>query len=259
MFDHFMLLTGLGLSLLLAYTAFLFNWVQLSSVATIIIIGTIVLGFGGWYLAIGLVIFFAGSSLLTQLKINGNKTLEHQSRNIYLDEDLRRDSYQVWANGFWVSVFCILFFLLNSDLFLIAAFAAIAAAAADTWATEVGIRKAGKTKKITDFTPVEPGTDGGISLMGSLGALGGAFSVASVLLISDFQASSQLFSVVLISGFLGCVADSYFGVFIKNNSVIKKMVNPDLPLNEHSLKNNVVNWLATGCAGLTAILFTQLF
>ena len=250
-----MILSGLGLSAVVAYLAFLLNWIQLSSVNTVIVIGTIVLGFGGWLPAIALIVFFAGSSFLSNLPA-GTSAVDPEVK-AHPNETSRRDSYQIWANGFWAAVFILIAFLGQSEIFIIAAFAAIATAASDTWATELGTRNPGNTKMITNFEPVSPGEDGGVSIKGTLAAAAGALSVSLILLFSEYSSPISIFWIVLISGFLGCVADSYFGVFLKKNHKIKKLLRPDLPLNEFTLKNNLVNWMATGFSGLLAIIFTQ--
>ena len=255
--DHFMLLSGLGLSIVAAYLAFLMNWIRMSAIYTVIVIGTIVLGFGGWLLATALVLFFVSSSIFTHF--SGGKIEDPNDTKTSLNEQKRRDSYQVWSNGFWVSVFAMMAFLLQSDLLLIAAFASVATATSDTWATEIGSRNPGITKKITNFEPVEPGTDGGVSLKGTLAAAAGSFTIGLLLLFSGNPDSVMFFWVVFLSGFLGCVADSYFGVFIQTNENVKLLVGPDSAFDELTLKNNIVNWLATGLSGLIAIVFTQLF
>ena len=58
------------------------------------------------------------------------------------------------------------------------ALAALAEAAGDTSSSEIGMAFPGKTLMITNFKPVARGTDGGISLFGTIAALLGAASVA---------------------------------------------------------------------------------
>ena len=58
------------------------------------------------------------------------------------------------------------------------ALAALAEAAGDTSSSEIGMAFPGKTLLVTNFKSVPPGTDGGISLFGTIAALLGAASVA---------------------------------------------------------------------------------
>jgi uncharacterized protein (TIGR00297 family) len=169
MYDHAMLLTGLFLSVAVAFVAFLGNWITLDATKAVIILGTILLGFGGWILAAAVITFFITSSMLTRNKrVHG--IADQNKRNSHPHLQKRRDGYQIWANGFWPALFCITWFLMGWQVFLVAAFAALATATSDTWATELGTLKPGKTWKITSREPVEPGTDGGISLKGTLAA-----------------------------------------------------------------------------------------
>ena len=64
------------------------------------------------------------------------------------------------------------------------ALAALAEAAADTGSSEIGMAFPGKTLLITTFRPVPPGTDGGVSLFGTLAAILGAGAVALTALAS---------------------------------------------------------------------------
>jgi hypothetical protein len=44
--DHFLILSGLVLSTIVAYTAFIGNWITLDATKAVIVLGTITLGFG---------------------------------------------------------------------------------------------------------------------------------------------------------------------------------------------------------------------
>ena len=56
---------------------------------------------------------------------------------------------------------------------------ALAAAAADTWATSIGSRSRSRPRLLVGWRPVPPGTSGGITLAGCAGALVGAGLVAA--------------------------------------------------------------------------------
>lgn len=99
---------------------------------------------------------------------------------------------------------------------------AVAAAAADTFASEFG-GLSERTVLITTFKPVPPGTDGGISVAGQAAALIGSAIVAGtgIVLLSlarNFSApppgpqfSPTLLAVVTLAGFIGCQVDSLLG------------------------------------------------
>jgi uncharacterized membrane protein len=61
-----------------------------------------------------------------------------------------------------------------------AAAGAIAAAAADTWATEIGAHSSERPRLITTGAPVPRGTSGALSVLGTLGGIGGAVTMAAL-------------------------------------------------------------------------------
>jgi hypothetical protein len=70
--DHVMLIQGFAFSLIVAYLAFFLTWVTLDATLPVIVVGTAILGFGGWILAIAVVVFFITGSLFSRL----NRDLE---------------------------------------------------------------------------------------------------------------------------------------------------------------------------------------
>lgn len=252
--DHLLIFTGLGLSLIIAYLAFFFNWITLDATKAAIILGTITFGFGGIWPAVALIFFFVSSSLITRNKrLDGieNGSVPLRSDDPY--HNSRRDGYQVWANGFWVAVFCLAWFQFELDFLLLAVYGSIAAATADTWATELGSRKKGRTRLITTFKKVEPGTDGGISFKGTLASAVGSIAVASLLLVLPESYDLNVAAVVAIAGFVGSVADSYMGAIFQTQNI--QLFKSDRIVGQDAmLKNCLVNWTATGIGGLITLI-----
>lgn len=249
--DHALILIGLALSVAAAYVAFLFNWISLDATTAVIILGTIVLGLGGWALAASVIFFFGFSSLLTRFNEHQQPYFENKPNR------KRRDGYQVWANGFWVAIFCTLWFALGLLSALIAAFSVVAAATADTWATEIGTLKPGKTWNITTFEPVTPGVDGGVSFKGTLAAFAGAMIIASFVFFTDVLTPLRFFSIILFTGFLGSFIDSIVGALFRQRKV-ELSAPDDFSNSSESFTNSFVNWAATGISGLLACLITEI-
>jgi uncharacterized protein (TIGR00297 family) len=247
--DHVMLIQGFTFSLIVAYLAFFLTWVTLDATLPVIVVGTAILGFGGWILAIAVVVFFITGSLFSRL----NRDLETPDNGSLLPER-RRDGLQIWANGFWAAIFCILWFLFPINLFLGAAFGVIATATADTWATEAGIRKPGKTVSFKTWKSVPPGTDGGVSLKGTL------FSILGALLIGFFASQGvegnpvHTFILVFVAGFLGCLIDSYIGAFYQRSGKSEQSEHPWHSMDKDK-QNSFVNLISTGTGGLIALIF----
>ncbi len=255
--DHFMILSGVALSVPVAYSAFLAGWITLDATKSAIILGTITLGFGGWWLAFALIFFFVSSSYLSVLRKRKITDTRETESLWYKSSDERRDGFQVWSNGFWLAFFLILWFITGQQAMLLAAFAAVAVATADTWATELGSLVPGKTRIITNFSVVEPGTDGGVSLKGTAAAFAGSFFGALFLLPTDLF-SPGLIATVFFAGVIGSFADSYAGAYLQSSNVAA--VRPyGFTKTSQAFKNNFVNWLSTGIGGLVAFLVANFF
>lgn len=96
--------------------------------------------------------------------------------------------------------------------------ASLTAVTADTWGTEIGVLARPQPRSVLTFRKVPLGTSGGITLLGSVGALAGAALIA---LISIFAASGQFvftvkyFFLVTLAGFLGSIIDSIVGATLQ--------------------------------------------
>lgn len=237
------ILLGLFFATAFGFLAFLLNGLALDGMFASIVVGGYVFGLGGWDLTVVVLLFFVSSSAIVTAFDSPQPT-----------RDDRRDGLQVWANGFWLVVFLVLSVFFNGEVLIFGAVAAVAAATADTWATELGSTARHSTYLITNFSTVEPGTDGGVSFKGTIAALAGAASIGAVALYV-FSLHFYIFLCIFVAGFLGCVLDSYFGaVFQRNNRSVK------LPVagNTVTIDNNIVNAAATGAGALLAIILKLL-
>jgi uncharacterized protein (TIGR00297 family) len=112
------------------------------------------------------------------------------------------------------------------------ALAALAEAAGDTSSSEIGMAFPGKTLMITTFKSVAPGTDGGISLFGTIAAVLGAASVAVAAVATGLVPVSQI-STIMLAGVFGTVIDSLLGAVFERRGM---------------LDNDLVNLLSTAAA-----------
>ncbi len=125
----------------------------------------------------------------------------------------QRDARQVLANGGVFGV-AVLGMLIQPGLWWTALGAgALAASAADTWATEIGTRFGGEPRSILSRRPVPAGTSGGVTVIGSLGALAGALFVAAVSIAIGWTRLAALSAVA--GGVVGALADSLLGATVQ--------------------------------------------
>jgi uncharacterized protein (TIGR00297 family) len=120
------------------------------------------------------------------------------------------------------------------------ALAALAEAAGDTSSSEIGMAFPGKTLLITNFKPAPPGTDGGISLFGTIAACAGALAIAATALLAGVITPKQA-AIITLAGFLGTFVDSFLGSLFERRGW---------------LNNDLVNLLSTGAAVAVAWVLT---
>ncbi len=105
------------------------------------------------------------------------------------------------------------------------ALAALAEAAADTGSSEIGMAFPGKTVLITTLKPVAAGTDGGISLVGTVAALFGAGAVAMAAIIPHLVPAIAAVPIVGAALF-GTLVDSLLGaIFERRGKLDNDLVN----------------------------------
>jgi len=130
----------------------------------------------------------------------------------------------------------------SKSIGLIPFYAGIAAALSDTVSSEIGLTSKAKPRLITTFEEVEPGTDGGITLLGLISGLIAAIIIA-LFYYFIIQPEIKAFIIITIAGFIGTLADSLFGALFER---------------EHKLNNMQVNFLGSLAGVLTALMLSTL-
>lgn len=222
--------------------------------------------FGGWAWAAPGFVFFILSSGLSQLSGEAGDGDATEER-----EDDGRTIRQVLANGgiAWglLSVFVVLspgWPALQASLY-VGFLGALAAAAADTWATEVGARMSSRPRSLRTLHPVDPGTSGAVSLIGTLAAIVGAASVAGASVIAGGAPVLRIWpeaSLVVIAGGAGMFADSLAGATVEGiyqgspgkAEVDSTKTTPPPARGWPWIDNEVVNLIGTSTGALVAVV-----
>ncbi len=170
------------------------KWLTRGGLAAALCVGVAV-GWGlGWRGLLVLLAFFVSGSVLTQ--VAGGSGGERTAR-------------QVLANGGITAAAALL------GAWPVAV-AALAAATADTWATEIGSFSPWPPRLVTTWTPVPAGTSGGITLLGTLGGVAGAVGMAGLAsLLQPDGAAPASAALTVVAGVVGMLADSLLGATVQ--------------------------------------------
>jgi uncharacterized protein (TIGR00297 family) len=197
--------------------------------AVMIIMGVVIIFSAGvnWLL---LIVLFLVMSLLA------TKYSKKYKRSLGQFEG-RRTSKNVISNGV---VACFMAAFGGYYLPLVGGFiGAIATATADTLGSEIGVLDP-HPRLITTFQSVDPGTNGAVSVLGTVVGIVGAGIIGIVAyLLGIVPSPLSAIAVSVISGFVGCFTDSILGALFENRGLIT---------NEH------VNLMATIVGAIVGIL-----
>jgi uncharacterized protein (TIGR00297 family) len=198
---------GLALSGAIAYAGFAKGALSRSGAAGAVAIGTSIFWLGGWVWGLLLVAFFVSSSLLSRYREREKEGMAEKFAKGH-----RRDLGQTLANGGAGVALAVGSALYPHPFWLAAYVGAMATVNADTWATELGVLSRTKPRLVTTGRPVDAGTSGGVSGLGTVAALaGGAFVGAFAGLLQLAARGTEATSLLLLlSGVLGGLAGSFF-------------------------------------------------
>lgn len=201
-------LQGLAVNAAIAALAWTARSIDLGGALSAVAIGTLVtagLGLRGLGLMIA---FFVLGSAATRLGYR----IKAQ-RGIAQEKGGARGWRNAWANGGIPALLALLAGFTAADdraLLTLAYAAAVATAAADTCSSEVGKAFGRRTFLITTLRPVPPGTEGAVSLEGTLGGLAGAAVVGGLGAALGLYGGAGA-AAVAVAGLLGSLVESVVG------------------------------------------------
>jgi uncharacterized protein (TIGR00297 family) len=191
------------------------KWLTPAGAAAALAVGAATVWGTGWRGLVLLLAFLVSGSLLTR---GGG----------------RRTAAQVFANGGVAALAA----LLGSWP---AVAGAVAAATADTWATEIGAHSRTPPRLITNGTAVSPGANGGITILGTAGGVLGAAMIGALSWLLGHPGLSAV--VVAGAGVSGMLIDSLLGATVQGP-------------NDRWLDNNSVNFAMTLAGAAIAAALT---
>lgn len=208
MIEHF--LPAVVVTAAFATLAYALGMISVGGAAGGFVIGAIIYaGLGPQGFAV-LALFVVGGSVLTRLgyriKARGGTA---QGRGG------RRGAKNALANCAVATLCAVLAALTGNEAFTAAFVASLGAAFADTAESEVGQLYGDTPRLLTTLRPVPAGTDGAVSLPGTLAGVVAALLTATLGLALGMLESTSVMLLVALAAFLGTVADSLVGALAR--------------------------------------------
>jgi len=201
------------------------------------ILGTVLWGCLGWTGWVAVVVYLALGSAVTKLGFE-----QKQERGLAEARGGQRSPANVWGSAATGAGLALLIGAgLEPKLWLTLGFAAsFAAKLADTFGSEIGKRWGSTPRLITTLHRVEPGTEGAISLEGTLASAAGSLVMSLVMWALVLVPSGRLMLLVAVVGFVATLAESVLGAIAQQRL--------------SWMSNELVNALQTTLAALLIIL-----
>lgn len=205
------LLWALGLSGAVAGLGYAGRALTRDGAAAAVGVGTFVVAFGGWGWAIPLVAFFVTGSALSRWKAQRKTQVR-----LVKGKEGARDAGQVLANGLVAAMAAALslFWPEHGGLLFLAYLGAVAEAAADTWATEIGVLSPRRPRLILSGVQCPPGTSGGVTPLGWWAAGAGSLFISAVGALSALpfdHGTVWRVAIPAVAGLVGAFMDSLVG------------------------------------------------
>lgn len=199
-------MVGVAVALLVSLAGRRAHALSTSGLVAGVVLGSVAI-LAGWSWGLLLLSLFASVTLLSRIRA-AEKAKKVGS---IVEKGAERDATQIIANGAIFTAAALLSIISPARGWYSIGAGALAFSAADTWATEIGILSHGDPYSIIGGR-VPVGTSGGVSLAGTLGALGGALFIAVEAMFAGWPVS---FAGVVLGGIIAALADSLIGATLQ--------------------------------------------
>lgn len=157
-----------------------------------------------------LLVFFAAATGASRFR----QETKSRTAGSVLAKTGARDAVQVLANGGGFAVGAFLLAVTAEPVWAVFALGCLAAASADTWATEIGLLSTRPPRSIVTWRPVPAGYSGGVTLAGTAAGVLGALIVAIVGMLAAVGVPP---GSALAGGIAGMLIDSLFGATVQEH------------------------------------------
>jgi len=208
------LATSIALLSILALIAIKLKLIDKSGVISALLIGSLILFFGGWKWLLLMFSFLLVAGLATKYKYNLKFKL-----GVAESKGGVRAWKNVIGNGGVATIFAIAEGTLGGGSFFGGFLGAVSTATADTLATEIGLLYPDYPRMITNLRKkVPPGTSGAISPYGEIAIFMASIMIGMLTIILNIEPQVnpiKILIITIISGFLGSTFDSFLGATIQ--------------------------------------------
>lgn len=259
--------TTIGFFMVVAFAlaAVILNAIDARGFLASTIVGFSIIYGGGisWFVIVA--VFFTLGVVFTLNKYGYKRTLGSAQ-----EKGGARSWPSILANGGVASGIALLNFAGPAHTYSVLFLGAISASAADTVATEVGLLSHSKPRLITNLArTVAPGTSGGVTLLGVLGAVFASLVIGSMAFFLGLMSMRlEVVPICVVGGLFGACFDSVLGASIQRRGYCVICHKPTEALRHcgesthvaggvRYIENNVVNVFATvaGAAVSLAVFF----
>ncbi len=256
----------LGVVLLFALVAIASKAIDKGGFLASVFVGYSILMGGGWTWFAVIATFFTLGVGFTYYKYEYKESLGSAQ-----EKGGARNWPNIIANGGVAAVLGICELIFGGSVFAIMYLGAMAAAAADTVATEVGLLSHSSPRLITNLRMrVSPGTSGGVTALGFIGSLMASLVIGILALaVGVAGGGMRLIAVALFGGIVGSLGDSLLGADVQRKghcTVCGKQSEGTIHCGEkvrftsgnRFIDNNIVNLLATAIGAAAGLLVVVL-
>lgn len=134
-----------------------------------------------------------------------------------VEDEGERSWPNVLANGSAATIAVLALLVFDPVVAVLAFTTAVAAATADTLASEVGCLSPRARCVVPPFAPMQPGRNGAVSLLGQAAAAAGALAIAAAA-VPLIDLPVRLMWVPAVAGWLGCQMDSVLGATLERDA-----------------------------------------
>jgi uncharacterized protein (TIGR00297 family) len=255
------LIAGAIASAIAAFGARRMRALSITGAIAAFVVGTAAFA-AGWSWAAILIAYFAAATALSKF----HEEEKAKRTGSIVDKGDERDATQVFANGGIFAVAAIAELITHSPAWYAIGIGALAASAADTWATELGTLAGGEPVSILSGRRVPAGTSGGITVTGSLAGVAGALFVAAGTALAQWPVT---FTAAALGGIAGALSDSLLGATLQSRRWCDACEKPTERLvhdcGNHTrriggvggMDNDAVNAVCSAVGALVALLLSR--